>query len=96
MLELTQNITVNHCNLHPALRSLIRHIVIIEADFENTSVGARYFESLTVDGIVYPPPFAPVSEIIAAGWQPRPFKDSHIPEGERAQLEQWAKSNRVP
>ncbi len=34
----TQNITIRPCNLHPALRSLIRHIVIIDADFENTAV----------------------------------------------------------
>jgi AraC-like DNA-binding protein len=38
MHELTQNITVKSCNLHPALGSLIRHIVIIEADFENIPV----------------------------------------------------------
>jgi AraC-like DNA-binding protein len=30
-----QNITVKPCNLHPALGSFIRHIVIIDADFEN-------------------------------------------------------------
>jgi len=32
------NIRTEKCNIHPALRSLIRHIVIIEADFGNTPV----------------------------------------------------------
>src|SRR5689334_9602557 len=34
-------------------------------DLENIRVGARYFESLQLDGIVYPAPFAAISEIIA-------------------------------
>jgi len=38
MPELTQHITVKLCNLHPALRSLIRHIVLIDADFGNEPV----------------------------------------------------------
>jgi len=38
MRERTQNITVRPCHLHPALTSLIRHIVIIDADVEHTSV----------------------------------------------------------
>lgn len=38
MQELTQNITVKPCNLHPALRSLIRHIIIIDVDFINAPV----------------------------------------------------------
>lgn len=38
MHELTQNITVKPCHLHPALSSLIRHIVIIDNDFGNTPV----------------------------------------------------------
>ena len=61
-------------------------------DAENTSVGSRYFESMQLDGINYPAPFMPVSQIIASGWQPRPFKQGQIPDAERAQLEQWAKS----
>lgn len=65
-------------------------ILIRLPDLENTTVGARYFESLQVDGIVYPPPFAPVAEIIAAGWQPRLFKQTQIPDEQRSQLEQWA------
>lgn len=32
------NIRTEQCNIHPALRSLIRHIVIIEADFGNTPI----------------------------------------------------------
>ncbi len=67
-------------------------ILIRVPDFENTQVGARYFESLTLDGVVYPPPFASISEVIAAGWQPRLFRQTQIPEGERAELEHWASS----
>lgn len=33
-----QNIRTKQCNLHPALRSLIRHIVIIEVDFGHVPV----------------------------------------------------------
>ena len=67
-------------------------ILIRVPDFENPAVGARYFESLSVDAIVYPPPFAPVSEVITVGWQPRLYREARIPEGERAQLEQWVSS----
>ena len=35
MNNLIPNIRTEQCNIHPALRSLIRHIVIIEADFGN-------------------------------------------------------------
>lgn len=59
-------------------------------DPENTRVGARYFESMQLDGIVYPAPFAPIAEIIASGWQPRLFKETPIPDDVRAQIEQWA------
>lgn len=61
-------------------------------DPENASVGPRYFESLQLDGIVYPGPFAPIAQIIASGWQPRPFKQTQIPDEQRAQLEQWLKN----
>src|SRR6185369_406544 len=47
-------------------------------DSENTAVGTRYFESMQLDGIVYPRPFAPIADIIASGWQPRLFKQSQI------------------
>jgi len=67
-------------------------ILIRIPDQENTTVGPRYFESAQLDGVVYPNPFAPIPEIIAAGWQPRLFKQTQIPDDERAQLEQWAKS----
>jgi len=65
-------------------------ILIRLPDLENTRVGARYFESMQLDGIVYPPPFAPIAEIIASGWQPHLFKQTQIPDEQRAQLEQWA------
>jgi len=61
-------------------------------DSENTAVGTRYFESMQLDGIVYPRPFAPIADIIASGWQPRLFKQSQIADSDRAQLEQWAKA----
>lgn len=48
-------------------------ILIRIPDNENTSVGPRYFESMNVDGILYPNPFAPISDIISAGWRPRLF-----------------------
>ena len=63
-------------------------------DQENTGVGARYFESMQLDGIVYPNPFAPIAEIIASGWQPRLFKQTQIPDDQRAQLEQWFATTR--
>lgn len=58
-------------------------------DPENTTLGPRYFESMQLDGIVYPNPFIPIAQIIASGWQPRPFKQTQIPDEQRAQLEQW-------
>jgi hypothetical protein len=67
-------------------------ILIRIPDAENTGVGARYFESMQLDGIVYPNPFAPIAEIIASGWQPRLFKQTHIPDDQRAQLEQWSRT----
>jgi hypothetical protein len=45
-------------------------------DNENTAVGTRYFESMNVDGILYPNPFAPIPDVIAAGWQQRLFKQA--------------------
>jgi hypothetical protein len=67
-------------------------ILIRIPDPENTGVGARYFESMQLDGVVYPNPFAPIAEIIASGWQPRLFKESQISDEQRAQLEQWTKN----
>jgi hypothetical protein len=67
-------------------------ILIRLPDFENTRVGARYFESMQLDAIVYPAPFVPIAEIIASGWQPRLFKQTQIPDDERAHLEKWASS----
>src|SRR6266498_3564432 len=37
-------------------------------DDQNTSVGARYFESMQIEGTTYPDPFAPITEIISSGW----------------------------
>ena len=65
-------------------------ILIRLPDPENTRVGARYFESMQLDGIVYPAPFDPIAEIIASGWQPRLFVQTQIPDEQRTQLEQWA------
>ena len=67
-------------------------ILIRIPDSENPSVGIRYFESMQLDGIVYPPPFAPIAQIIASGWQPRAFKETQIPDEQRLQLEQWSKT----
>lgn len=67
-------------------------ILIRIPDSENTRVGARYFESIQLDGIVYPAPFAPIAEIIASGWQPRLFTQTQIPDDQRAQIEEWARS----
>lgn len=66
-------------------------ILIRLPDRENTTVGARYFESMQLDGIVYPSPFAPLPQVIASGWQQRLFKQTQLPDTERVQLEQWAK-----
>jgi AraC-like DNA-binding protein len=38
MNNVTPNIRTEQCHIHPALRSLIRYIVIIEADFGNSRV----------------------------------------------------------
>jgi len=67
-------------------------ILIRIPDAENTNVGPRYFESIQLDGVVYPAPFAPIADIIASGWQPRPYKQTQIPDDQRAQLEQWSQS----
>jgi hypothetical protein len=64
-------------------------------DPENVALGPRYFESMQLDGIVYPHPFAPLSQVITSGWQQRLFKQTSLPEAERAQLEQWSKSEVV-
>jgi len=48
-------------------------------DNESTAVGSRYFESMQLDGTVYPSPFAPIPEIIIAGWRARPFNQIQPP-----------------
>ena len=45
-------------------------------DNENTTVGSRYFESMQLDGITYPAAFAPIPDIIRAGWRGRLFKQT--------------------
>jgi hypothetical protein len=67
-------------------------ILIRIPDSENTAVGTRYFESMQLDGILYPRPFASIADIIASGWQPRLFKQTQIADSDRARLEQWAKA----
>jgi hypothetical protein len=52
-------------------------ILIRIPDDENIMVGPRYFESMRVDGIIYPSPFAPISEVIASGWRNRFFKQTN-------------------
>ncbi len=47
-------------------------------DDENTTFGPRYFESINVDGIVYPSPFAPIAEVIGAGWRERAFQQTNL------------------
>lgn len=61
----------------PASRADGPAILIRIPDSENTTVGARYFESMNVDGILYPNPFAPIPEVISAGWCVRIFKTTH-------------------
>ena len=68
-------------------------ILIRIPDSENTAVGTRYFESMQLDGIIYPRPFASIADIIASGWQPRLFKQTQIADADRAQLEQWAEGS---
>jgi len=53
-------------------------ILIRIPDNENTAVGIRYFESMQLEGILYPSPFAPIDEIISAGWRQRVFKQTQI------------------
>jgi hypothetical protein len=63
----------------PASRADGPAILIRIPDDENTTVGPRYFESMNVDGILYPNPFAPIPEVITAGWQQRLFRRAQSP-----------------
>jgi hypothetical protein len=65
-------------------------ILIRIPDSENMAVGNRYFESMQLDGIIYPRPFAPIADIIATGWQPHLFKQTQLADVDRARVEQWA------
>ncbi len=51
-------------------------------DDENIAVGARYFESMHVDRILYPSPFAPIPDVITAGWQQRLFWHTRPPDAQ--------------
>jgi len=62
----------------PASRADGPAILIRIPDNENTTVGPRYFESMNVDGILYPNPFAPIPAVITAGWQQRLFKQPQL------------------
>ena len=75
----------------PASRTDGPALLIRLPDPENVAIGPRYFESMQLDGIVYPGPFAPISQVIAAGWQQRLFKQTQLPDAEKAQLQQWSK-----
>jgi hypothetical protein len=71
-------------------------ILIRIPDTENMAVGNRYFESMHLDGIIYPRPFAPIADIIATGWQPHLFKQTQLADVDRARLEQWATTRKQP
>jgi hypothetical protein len=62
----------------PSDRSDGPAVLIRIPDSENTTVGSRYFESMHLDGIVYPAPFAPIPDVITAGWQQRIFKRTDV------------------
>jgi hypothetical protein len=67
----------------PASRADGPAILIRIPDNENTTVGPRYFESMNVDGILYPNPFAPIREVITAGWQQRLFRQAQGADSQR-------------
>jgi hypothetical protein len=67
----------------PASRADGPAILIRIPDNENPGIGPRYFESMNVDGILYPNPFAPIPEVIAAGWQQRLFRQAQRAEAQR-------------
>lgn len=60
----------------PASRADGPAMLIRIPDNDNTDLGPRYFESMQVDGILYPNPFAPIPEVISAGWRQRVFKQA--------------------
>jgi hypothetical protein len=58
------------------------------------ALGTRYFESMQLDGIIYPRPFASIADVIATGWQPRLFKQTQLADADRVRLEQWAETTK--
>jgi len=67
----------------PNTRSDGPAILIRIPDTENTGVGSRYFESMYLDGILYPSPFASIAEVIGAGWRQRVFRQTQLPNAQR-------------
>lgn len=63
----------------PASRADGPAILIRVPDDENTAVGPRYFESMHLDGVLYPGPFVPITDIISAGWRERYFAQRRDP-----------------
>ena len=55
----------------PATRTDGPALLIRIPDDENTGIGLRYFESMQVDGIIYPQPFMPIGNVISVGWRQR-------------------------
>jgi hypothetical protein len=62
----------------PSNRSDGPAMLIRIPDNENSTVGSRYFESMQLDGTIYPNPFAPIPEVIRAGWREREFKQTQL------------------
>jgi hypothetical protein len=62
----------------PATRTDGPAMLIRIPDDENTGITRRYFESMQVDSIIYPTPFAPIPEIIGSGWTQRFFKQASL------------------
>jgi len=79
----------------PATRADGPALLIRIPDDENPAVGPRYFESMGIDGIIYPSPFAPIAEIIASGWQSRLLMQNQISLEPRAKLEGCASDSNM-
>jgi len=62
----------------PSVRTDGPALLIRIPDEENTTLGSRYFESMNVDGIVYPNSFASIPEVISSGWRPRLLRQTPL------------------
>jgi hypothetical protein len=58
-------------------------ILIRIPDGENPGVGPRYFESMQLNGILYPNPFAPIADVISTGWRERAFQQAQLSDANR-------------